>query len=72
MSTRPDRHLPPLDPRQRYTPEEAAAYLRMSRKRVFDDIREGRLNSLKEGKRRYIPGTEIARRSSASEQLTAC
>lgn len=68
MPKRPDPHLPPLDPGQRYTPEEAAVYLRMSRKRVFDDIREGRLKSLKEGKRRYIPGTEIARRSSLSEQ----
>lgn len=55
--------LPPLDTQQRYTPEETAAYLRKSRRVVFDDIREGRLQSIKEGKRRYVPGTEIARLS---------
>lgn len=61
MKQRPT--LPPLDTVQRYTPEEAAAYLRKSRKSVFDDIRLKRLRSIKEGKRRYVPGTEIARLS---------
>jgi hypothetical protein len=55
--------LPPLDLAQRYSIEESIAYLRSSRKTVFDDIREGRLASINEGKRRFIPGSEIARRS---------
>ena len=55
--------LPQLDQQQRYSPEEAAAYLRKSRHKVFEDIRECRIRSIKEGKRRYIPGTEIARLS---------
>jgi hypothetical protein len=55
--------LAPLDTAQRYTIEESIAYLRSSRKTIFDDIREGRLASIKEGKRRFIPGSEIARRS---------
>lgn len=61
MKSRPS--LPPLDQAQRYSIEETIAYLRSSRKTVFDDIREGRLASIKEGKRRFIPGSEIARRS---------
>jgi len=61
MKSRPI--LPPLDPVQRYSIEEAIAYLRSSRKTLFDDIREGRLATIKEGKRRFVPGSEIARRS---------
>jgi hypothetical protein len=62
MKSRP--LLPPIDPNQRYTPEESAAYLRSSRWSVFMDIREGRLASFKDGKRRYIAGSELIRRSS--------
>ena len=42
--------LPHLDPAQRYSIEETIAYLRSSRKTVFDDIREGRLATIREGK----------------------
>jgi hypothetical protein len=66
MKSRPS--LPPLDQAQRYSIEEAITYLRSSRKTVFDDIREGRLASIKEGKRRFIPGSEIARRSRLPSQ----
>ena len=66
MKSRPV--LPPLDPVQRYSIEEAIAYLRSSRKTLFDDIREGRLATIKEGKRRFVPGSEIARRSQLSPQ----
>jgi excisionase family DNA binding protein len=55
--------LPPLDPQQRYTVEEAIRYLRSSRASVYKDIAQGKLLSIKEGSRRYIPGSEIARRS---------
>ncbi|HUX74563.1 MAG TPA: hypothetical protein VMV25_11820 [Steroidobacteraceae bacterium] len=55
--------LPPLDERQRYSIEEAIAYLRSSRRTLFDDIKYGRLLTIKEGKRRFVPGSEIARRS---------
>ncbi len=63
MSTVPNRPLPPLDELQRYSIPEAIAYLRKSRKTVYDDIRAGRLRVLKEGKRTFVPGSEIARRS---------
>jgi hypothetical protein len=60
---KPRPALPPLDEKQRYSIDETIAYLRSSRKTVFDDIREKRLATIKEGKRRFVPGSEIARRS---------
>ncbi len=57
--------LPALNPAQRYSIDEAIIYLRLSRKTVFDDIREGRLATIQEGRRRFVPGSEIARRSRA-------
>ena len=58
-------HLAPLDPNQRYAVEEAAAYLRQSRAKTFNDIRDGKLASLKDGRRTYVPGWAIVRRSGA-------
>lgn len=66
MKSRPP--LPPLDTAQRYSIDESIAYLRYSRKMLFDDIREGRLATIKEGKRRFVPGSEIARRSRLPSQ----
>lgn len=61
MKHRPS--LPPLDPAQRYSVDEAIAYLRTSRRTIYDDINAGRLITIHEGKRRFVPGSEIARRS---------
>ena len=47
MKQRP--HLPPLDPAQRYNVEEAIAYLRTSRRSLYDDINAGRLLTILEG-----------------------
>jgi Helix-turn-helix domain len=55
--------LPSLDVAQRYSIEEAIRYLRSSRASVYRDIREGRLRVIKERKRTFVPGSEIARRS---------
>ena len=60
--------LPPLDLAQRYSVEEAIAYLRTSRRTIYDDINAGRLLTILESKRRFIPGSEIARRSRAPAQ----
>ncbi len=57
--------LPTLDPKQRYAVEEAAAYLRQSRAKTFNDIRDGKLASITDGRRRYVPGWAIAKRSGA-------
>ncbi len=70
MSTKNDP-LPPLDERQRYTVEEAIRYLRSSRLTIYKDIAAGRLATIKEGKRRYVPGSEIARRSAAPSEGVA-
>lgn len=58
-------HIPlaPLDPAQRYTVDEAIRYLRTSRKTIYDDINAGRISTIKAGRRRYVPGSEISRLS---------
>lgn len=56
-------NLPPLDPLQRYSVDECMAYLRTARSSVYALINSGELGTITEGRRRYIPGSEIARRS---------
>jgi len=60
MSIQP---LAPLDAQQRYTIAEAQTYLRCSRAHVYNLISSGELRPLKEGRRIYVPGGEIIRRS---------
>lgn len=60
------RPLPPLDPLQRYTVAEAVLYLRTSRATLHEQIKAGLIASIQEGRRRYVPGSEIARRSAAA------
>lgn len=59
MSTE-HRNLPPLDINQRYTIDEAAAYLRISRAHVYHHFAAGNLEYVKDGRRRYVPGRAIA------------
>lgn len=51
--------LPPLDPNQRYSIEEALDYLRSSRSHLYEKIAAGEIRTLKDGRRTYIPGSEI-------------
>lgn len=60
-----DRALPPLDPLQRYSIAEACKYLRVSRAFIYKLIHDGKLKTIPEGRRRYVPGAEIAKRSGA-------
>jgi excisionase family DNA binding protein len=55
--------LPPLDERQRYTVPEGCAYLRRSRASIYNLIAAGELRVIKEGRRTFIPGSEIVRLS---------
>jgi excisionase family DNA binding protein len=55
--------LPPLDPNQRYTINEACDYLRISRGFVYKQIKAGTLPTISEGSRTFIPGAAIADRS---------
>lgn len=57
--------LAPLDTLRRYSVETAAAYLGISRARVFARIRSGEVTTIKDGRRTFVPGSEIARLSRA-------
>ena len=60
--------LPPLDELQRYSIHEAASYLRISRAHIYHLIQRGDLRSIRDGARRFVPGTEIARHSRLPEK----
>lgn len=62
MKLRPK--LDPVDTLQRYDVSEACDYLRVSRAKLYMDIRAGRIATIQDGARRYVPGSEIARLSS--------
>lgn len=56
-------NLPPLDLNQRYTIPEAAQYLRISRAYLYQLIQAGEVQTVKDGRRIYVPGSVIAERS---------
>jgi prophage regulatory protein len=55
--------LPPVDVAQRYTIAEATSYLRISHASIYKEINACRIKVLKQGKRTFVPGSEIARLS---------
>jgi excisionase family DNA binding protein len=55
--------LPPLDINQRFSVPEAAKYLRVSVATVNVYIAQNRIQTIKDGGRRFVPGSEIARKS---------
>jgi hypothetical protein len=57
------RHYPlePLDEKRRYSVKLTCAYLDVSHARLYEKIARGELEVIKDGRRTYIPGTEIAR-----------
>jgi hypothetical protein len=59
----PNNPLPALDTAQRYSVAEALAYLRTSRASLYKLIAAGNLRVIKEGKRTFCPGSEIAKLS---------
>ena len=58
--------LGPIDRNRRYDVKTALLYLGISRFTLYADIREGRIQTIKDRKRRFIPGSEIVRRSSVA------
>jgi hypothetical protein len=52
-----------IDINQRYSLAEANAVLRQSPAKTFNDIKGGRIRVLRDGKRTYIPGSELIRLS---------
>jgi hypothetical protein len=51
----------PLNALERYTIEESIVLLRTSRATLYIDIAAGKIKTIKNGKRRFIPGSEIIR-----------
>lgn len=63
MTTRSTAPAIPLDLHQRHTIDETCEYLRLARAHVYKKIKAGELRILKDGRRTYVPGTEIAAQS---------
>lgn len=61
------KDLPPLDRLQRYTLNEAADYLRVSRAYLYKLINLESLPTIKDGSHRFVPGSAIADRCSTDE-----
>ncbi len=55
--------LPPVDKLRRYSLEHTALYLDTSRVTVHKLVKEEKLKVIREGRRVYVPGTEIIRLS---------
>jgi prophage regulatory protein len=67
----PERQaLPPIDLAQRYTIKEATSYLKISDASIYKEIKAHRLRVLKQGKRTFVPGSEIARLSRLEDAKT--
>jgi hypothetical protein len=54
---------PLLDERQRYTAQQAGALLRQSLSETYRQIAAGAIESIRSGRRVYVPGSEIVRLS---------
>jgi hypothetical protein len=58
---------PPLGSKARYRVEEAAAMIGISRAMLFQRMAQGRLTSIKDGKRTFVTDDEIRRYSLQSK-----
>jgi hypothetical protein len=57
--------LPAFDERLRFRVEIASRFLGQSKATTWNQIRHGDLVAIREGKRTFIPGSEISRRCRA-------
>jgi hypothetical protein len=55
-----------IDPNQRYTLFETHAALGQSHSKTFEDIKTGKLKTIRDGRRRYVLGAELIRRCAQS------
>ena len=63
---KPRKIVPPpglIDANRRYSIKVVNELLSQSNSKTYEDIAAGRLKVIKDGKRTYIPGSEIVRRS---------
>ncbi len=63
--------LAPVDLAQRYTIAEAVSYLRTSRASIYKAINSRRIRVIKQGKRPFVPGSEITRLSQLGSEANA-
>lgn len=61
MAQKTSTQLGPLDPLRRYPVEEALKYLATSRATFYKDVAAGKIKTIQNGKRRFVPGSEIVR-----------
>lgn len=67
MSNKIPAQLPALDTLQRYSVNEALAYLRTSRQSFYAKlVNPKKIKLIREGSRCFVPGSEIARLSRVS------
>lgn len=59
MTTTTAPHTPTASPKALYQIPEAMALLSMSRAVIYEQLRAGRLRSVKQGRRRLVPATAI-------------
>jgi hypothetical protein len=72
MSAKKPATIPAIiDLNQRYSLAEAVALLRQSPAKTYNDIKAGTLRVIREGRRTYVPGSELVRRSRLPEQSAA-
>lgn len=63
--------LPSVDVAQRYTIKEATSYLRISHASIYKEINACRIRVIKQGKRTFVPGSEISRLSRLDDAAIA-
>ena len=56
-----------IDPNQRYSLAETHAALSQPQAKTFQDVKLGRLKTIKDGRRRYVLGSELIRRAQSSD-----
>jgi hypothetical protein len=59
--------LPQLDPLRRYSIADSLTLLGVSKKRFYAHVKAGRITLLKDGRRSFCPGSDIARLSQPPE-----
>jgi excisionase family DNA binding protein len=59
--------LAPLDPLRRYDVETAAEYLGVSRAFLFAQIKRGEIQTIRHGRRLFVPAEAIIKLSTVSQ-----
>lgn len=71
MSKKQTTNLAPVDANQRYSIPESEQYLRVSRSEIYLRIQRGTLRVIKDGRRTFVPGSEIVRLSTIQNEGSA-